>query len=250
MRYILSAFLVLMLAGASFAGSVAAPETPAILVDGNGNDTRTHPLPVTGDLGVEIGSITVDVFPVYSDASGNPATATVDANNRAVINIGSDSVGIKTSVDTVNASVGTVKTSVDTVNTSVGTVKTSVDTVNTSVGTVKTSVDSVKSSVDLTTAAVSSSTLPANEVSTQTITLVANTSQEITSLLPAAKTREWICISAMDSEKDFWVQFGSAAAINSSRLVHEWASFPITEAVSVHVIASEAFDLYICEGGK
>jgi len=174
----------------------------------------------------------------------------VDANNRAVVNIGSDSVGIKTSVDTVNTSVGTVKTSVDTVNTSVGTVKTSVDTVNTSVGTVKTSVDSVKSSVDLATTAVSSSTLPANEVSTQTITLVANTSQEITSLLPAAKTREWICISAMDSEKDFWVQFGSAAAINSSRLVHEWASFPITEAVSVHVIASESFDLYICEGGK
>ena len=179
-----------------------------------------HPLPVDAD--VSIGSVSVDVFPVYSDAAGNPATATVDANNRAVINIGSDSVGIKTSVDTVNASVGTVKTSVD----------------------------SVKSSVDLTTSAVSSSTLPANEVSTQTITLVANTSQEITSLLPAAKTREWICISAMDSEKDFWVQFGSAAAINSSRLVHEWASFPITEAVSVHVIASEAFDLYICEGGK
>jgi len=199
MRYILSAFLVLMLAGASFAGSTAAPETPAILVDGNGNDTRTHPLQVTGDLGVEIGSITVDAFPVYSDASGNPATATVDANNRAVVNIGSDSAGITTTLS----------------------------------------------------AAISASTQPSNTVATRTITLVANTAQAITTALPAGTTREFITISAMDIEKDFWLQFGGTdAVVEDCLLVNGRVSLPLRGGVDISIIASEAFKVFVLEGGK
>ena len=202
---ILAALFAVSVACSAFGQSVHQIAVP----DANGYprvvDTA-HPLPITGDL--EIGSVTVDVFPVFSNSTGTPATATVDVNNRAIINIGSDSIGLKASVD------------------------------------------AVKTAADSTTSAVGSAALPSNTVSTQTITLVANVSQEITSNLAAAKTREWITISAMDSEKDFWVQFGSAAAINSCRLVHEWATFPITEDVHVFVIASEAFDLFVAEGGK
>lgn len=209
MRYILSGFIVLMLAGASFAGSVAAPETPAILVDGNGNDTRTHPLPVKMDGDIEIGSITVDAFPVYSDAAGNPATATVDANNRAIINIGSDSVGIKTSVDAVKSSVDTVKTAVDT------------------------------------------STQPSNTVATRTITLVAGVAQDITVGLPVGTPREFITISAMDVEKDFWLQFGGTdAVVEDCLLVNGRVSLPLRGGVDISIIASEAFKVFVLEGGK
>lgn len=156
-----------------------------------------HPLPVTGDL--EIGSVTVDVFPVYSDASGNPATATVDANNRAVVNIGSDSAGITTTLST----------------------------------------------------AISTSTQPSNTVATRTITLVANTAQDITNGLPIGTPREFITISAMDIEKDFWLQFGgSDATINGCMLVNGRVSLPLRGGVGISIIASEAFDVYVLEGGK
>lgn len=156
-----------------------------------------HPLPVTGDL--EIGSVTVDAFPVYSDAAGNPATATVDANNRAIINIGSDSAGITTTLST----------------------------------------------------AIGNATLPANHVATRTITLVANTSQAITTALPAGTTREFITISAMDIENDFWLQFGgTVATVSQCMLVNGRVSLPLHGGVDISVVASTAFDLYILEGGK
>ena len=61
--------------------------------------------PTTGDLGVDaevsIGSITVDAFPVYADSLGNVATATVDSSNRAVVNIGSETIGMIDAIDAV-----------------------------------------------------------------------------------------------------------------------------------------------------
>jgi hypothetical protein len=156
-----------------------------------------HPLPVTGDL--EIGSVTVDAFPVYSDAAGNPATATVDTNNRAIVNIGSDSAGITTTLTT----------------------------------------------------AISTSTQPSNTVATRTITLVANEAQDITVGLPVGTPREFITISAMDIEKDFWLQFGgSDAVINQCMLVNGRVSLPLRGGVDISIIASEAFDVYVLEGGK
>lgn len=102
----------------------------------------------------------------------------------------------------------------------------------------------------VTDSSVTTAAAPSNAVGTQTITLVANVSQKITSKLASGKSREFITISAMESGKDFWVQFNSAAAINSSQLAHDWASYPITEDVDVYVIASTAFDLFVLEGGK
>ena len=61
--------------------------------------------PTTGDLGVDaevsIGSITVDAFPVYADSLGNVATATVDSSNRAIVNIGSETIGMIEAIDAV-----------------------------------------------------------------------------------------------------------------------------------------------------
>lgn len=62
--------------------------------------------PATGKMAVDaevsIGSITVEVFPVYADDNGNSATATVDINNRAIVNIGSETIGL---VDAVKGTV-------------------------------------------------------------------------------------------------------------------------------------------------
>ena len=58
----------------------------------------------TGEIGVTaemtIGSITVEVFPVFADEAGNAATATIDLNNRAVVNLGSETIGL---IDAINA---------------------------------------------------------------------------------------------------------------------------------------------------
>lgn len=199
-------FMAMMMATSCFA---QAPRSWPTFMDESGNMVNlsaSNPMPIDG---INVSSITVNAFPVYSDAAGNPATATVDANNRAIINIGSDSVGIKTSVDAVKSSVDTVKTAVDT------------------------------------------STQPSNTVATRTITLVANEAQDITVGLPIGTPREFITISAMNIEKDFWLQFGgSDAVINQCMLVNGRVSLPLRGGVDISIIASEAFDLYILEGGK
>lgn len=217
MRRLIIAIMVLV-ASTSYA---QAPRSWPTFMDENGdmkNVSASSPMPVDAD--VSIGSVTVNVFPVFADGSGNPATATVDASNRAIINIGSDSVGIKDAIDLVKAAIQgniTVVISSDTLG-----LMNEIDEAN----------------------------RPANEVATQTITLVANTNQAITSALPVGTPREWITISAMDSDNDFWIQYGSAAVINQSQLVHGWISIPVRGGVEINVIASTAFDLFVAEGGK
>lgn len=102
----------------------------------------------------------------------------------------------------------------------------------------------------VTDSSVAIAAAPSNAVGTQTITLVANVAQKITSKLASGKSREFITISAMESGKDFWVQFNGVATISACQLAHDWASYPITEDVDVYVIASTAFDLFVLEGGK
>jgi hypothetical protein len=59
----------------------------------------------TGEIGVTaemtIGSITVEVFPVFADEAGNAATATIDLDNRAVVNLGSETIGLIDAIDAV-----------------------------------------------------------------------------------------------------------------------------------------------------
>lgn len=66
--------------------------------DSTASDVRMIPVsditPLPVDAEVSIGSITVEAFPVYADSTGEPATATVDADHRAVVNIGSETIGL------------------------------------------------------------------------------------------------------------------------------------------------------------
>lgn len=71
---------------------VQSPSQPKIMLDDGTLVGHGNPMPVDADA--SISSITVEVFPVYADDNGNPATATVDINHRAIINIGSDSIGL------------------------------------------------------------------------------------------------------------------------------------------------------------
>lgn len=90
-RLIATIMFLLSLACCSFGQSVHQIAVP----DANGYPRvvdSAHPLPVDAD--VSIGSVSVNVFPVFADGSGNPATATVDTSNRAVVAIGADSSGI------------------------------------------------------------------------------------------------------------------------------------------------------------
>ena len=92
----LSVFFLFVLLFSSVPASaqrpVQSPSQPKIMLDDGTLVGHGNPMPVDADA--SIGSITVDVFPVYADDNGNPATATVDINHRAIINIGSDSIGL------------------------------------------------------------------------------------------------------------------------------------------------------------
>jgi len=88
-------FMAMMMATSCFA---QAPRYWPTFMDENGNMVNlsaSQPLPIDG---INVSSITVEAFPVYSDASGNPATATVDASNRAIVNLGSESIGLVNAV--------------------------------------------------------------------------------------------------------------------------------------------------------
>lgn len=105
MKLLFTVFLFVISCTIGFAqGGIAHPATPRLMVDADGNlVSKTHPLPVDAD--VSIGSITVDVFPVYANMDGDPATASVDLNNHVLVNIGSETVGLVTAIDAVTTEV-------------------------------------------------------------------------------------------------------------------------------------------------
>lgn len=85
---------------AVFGQGIPSPSTPRIMIDSDGTlMDALNPLPV--DAAVSIGSVTVSVFPVFADSSGNPATATVDLTNRSIVNIGSETIGLVGAVNAV-----------------------------------------------------------------------------------------------------------------------------------------------------
>lgn len=162
-----------------------------------------RPLAVIGDgkldVNTSIGSITVDAFPVFSDGAGNPATATVDTDHRAIINIGSDTSGLLTAAENISLF-----------------------------------------------------SAPANYLATDTVTLVAGVSQEVGGNLPPGTPRKFIEIVAESNTEEFWINYGGAAAVGdtSSRRVYGGIYLELRGgAGSINVVASEALNLYITEGG-
>lgn len=98
MKKLFLTFCLFFCASLVFAQGVPHPATPRIMIDSDGTLLDSaNPLPV--DAQVTIGSITIEAFPVYADSVGNPATATVDAENRAVVSIDSETIGLVDAVE-------------------------------------------------------------------------------------------------------------------------------------------------------
>jgi hypothetical protein len=216
-----------------------SPSQPRILLEDGSIVGKDNPMPVDAD--VNLGSITVDVFPVYADDAGNPVTATIDIEHRAVVNLGSETVGLKTAIEAVKAAVEAISVTVDTsaLEAAQALTTAAVDKVESAVAKVEPVVDDIALFVK-----------PANIVATQTVSLLANTSAVITSTLPIDSPRKFIEIVAMDNTKEFWLDYGGEAVINACRRVYGGVYIELRGgATSINIIASEAIDLYVTEGG-
>jgi len=82
--------LVLILATTTGFAQVADPSHPMIQFPDGTLMGPGNPMPSTAT----IGSVTVDAFPVYKDAAGDPATSELDTNGRVRVNLGGDDLGL------------------------------------------------------------------------------------------------------------------------------------------------------------
>ena len=146
---------------------------------------------------------------------------------RQIVNLGSETVGLKAAIDAVKAAVEALTVTVDT--------------------------SALEAAQASTTAAVDDVAFfvkPANIIATQTVALVANTSKIINTALGIGIPRKFIEIVAMDNTKEFWLEYGGDAVINACRRVYGGVYVELRGgAASLNVIASEAINLYVTEGG-
>lgn len=89
---------------------------------------------------------------------------------------------------------------------------------------------------------------PVTDWATQTITLVANTAQTITTVLTSTN-RRFIELKSHNPDNEFWVDFGADAVINASRPCDGYFYGEVPIGISVSVIASTAYDIAVTEGG-
>lgn len=94
---------LLMLTSMSFA-QVADPSHPMIQFPDGTLLSPTNPLPSTAT----IGSVTVDAFPVYKDAAGDPATSELDTDSNVKVNLASETIGLLTTIKTAPLSAPTI----------------------------------------------------------------------------------------------------------------------------------------------
>jgi len=81
---------VLILATTTCFAQVADPSHPMIQKPDGTLVSDDNPMPTT----TRIASVTVEAFPVYKDAAGDPATPELDDQTRVRINIGSETIGL------------------------------------------------------------------------------------------------------------------------------------------------------------
>lgn len=168
---IIALFLMI---GTACGAQVAEPSRPMLQLPNGNLVSEDHPLPV--DAQVNIDSITVEAFPVFSDSAGDPATSELDADGRVQVNVN----------------------------------------------------------------------LP-GEWAEQTITLVANTAQTITTGITGK--RRFIEIKAHNPDKIFWVATTKTAVVEQCRPCNGYVYITLPEGKNVSIIASEAFSLAVTEGG-
>jgi hypothetical protein len=243
----------------------------------------------TGEIGVTaemtIGSITVEVFPVFADEAGNAATATIDLDNRAVVNLGSETIGL---IDAINAIVTACASetnlvaAINAVEAELSDAHAAADAAATHTLAVMSYLSDNTNIVPWFTAVILGDNVNGNNQAAvapwifdsttwyrrrsvpstgialsaeasptvweqQTITLVANTAQTITSEITG--TRKNILLKAQE-EKPFWVSIDSDAVIGTNgTLVNDWILLDVPLAVNVSVIASEAFAVSVTESG-
>jgi hypothetical protein len=235
-KFFLTALLFVVAACfAAFAQGVPSPSSPRLMIDAAGTlVSSSNPLPV--DAVVNISSITVSVFPVYADSTGTDATATVDLNNRVVI---SDEGGVAALL-TAAASDTLLITSIDLVTAEI----TAAAATNTAdMASLSGDISAVKTGIDTTNAIL----YPPTDWQQQTITLVADTAQDIVSEITG--TRKNILLKAQE-DKPFWVSIDGAAVIGTNgTLVNSWVKLDVPLSVTVSVIASEAFAISVTESG-
>ena len=95
--------------------------------------------------------------------------------------------------------------------------------------------------------AINAQKRPVDEIQATVISLTANTSTQITSAITT--NRRFIEVVAMDNTKDFWVNYNSPAVQGACRRVYGGIYLEIPASVVVNVLASEAIDLMVTEGG-
>lgn len=89
--------------------------------------------------------------------------------------------------------------------------------------------------------------VPITEWETQTVTLVANTAQDIVSNITGS--RRFIALKTHTADAEFWVAFNASATLSAGLFAVDSLYIEVPDSVSVSLIASEAISISVTEGG-
>ena len=190
----------------------------AILIDGN----------------IELGDVNVDALPSFKDSTGTATRALVDEDLRVLTNIGSETIGLIDAINDVEIEVASVSGDIGRLE---STLTGDIASLSGDVGNVKSAVESVETAIK------------PGKLATQTITLVAGVSQELTSGL---STRRSIYLSSHDPNQDIgiWSNLGGEGTYGDGVLFFTGVKLNADETYSVFIIASEAVSISVVEEGE
>lgn len=89
--------------------------------------------------------------------------------------------------------------------------------------------------------------VPITEWETQTLTLVANTAQDLVTGITG--NRRFVALKSHKPDKEFWLAFNASATLEAGMFVVDSVYIEVPKATIVSVIASEAFKISVTEGG-
>jgi hypothetical protein len=206
--------ILFVLVAAICSAQVADPSHPMIQFPDGTLLSPTNPMPVDAD--VNISNITVEAFPVYQDEAGDPATAEIDSDRNAKVNIASEGIGLIDAIDAIVTTIGDQTTTL-------------VDDLS----------DILK--------AIQDQTLTPSATNVTKITLVANTSTLIEDIYASNPnySQKYTEIKTYDPEQEFWVAFGTAAVIDGNARPCMGTLYVENRIQPMYIIASEAIDIFV-----
>ena len=92
-----------LLACSLVSAQVPSPSTPRLLFEDGTYLGKDNPMPISGDI--EVGSFTVEALPSYKDSTGTATRALVDSEDRVIVNLASETIGLKDAIDLVTAEI-------------------------------------------------------------------------------------------------------------------------------------------------